>query len=164
MISLLLSLALADDRVKQVEWAQRFELKTPHPYQHSAQPHPIQQGWLVQLRVDAPAQRPLQIGVPLLWVGDDVAVRTNWGSECAVVWVPGEHDLRKEPIFYGSTTLPERVDAERRALDHSQAADRGWGPKPVLELSTHTQVFANYTELMAFATDRAKRCEATTER
>ncbi|MEZ4317532.1 MAG: hypothetical protein R3F61_08505 [Myxococcota bacterium] len=165
-MTLLIALAFAEEplpassRVDHIVWAQPFTLQTPHPYRHTAVPRDIDRGWLVELRVDPTAMLARQIGVPGLWIGDDLAVRTNWDhlGGCAVVWVPGDHDLRNEPVFFGSTTLPERMDAERSALEHTAAREKGWGPVPVRTLETKPLALADLRGLMAIAADRIEAC------
>ncbi|MCB9677309.1 MAG: hypothetical protein H6737_19515 [Alphaproteobacteria bacterium] len=154
----LLALAHADDRVHHVEWAQRFELAEAHPYRHSATPRDIREGWLVELHVAPDTMVPRQIGVPVLWIGDDLAVRTSWGSGCAVVWVPGDHDLAKEPVFFGSTTLPEQMDAERSAAEHAEASAKGWGPVPVHHVESDVLKVADFRAVAAVAKVRSDAC------
>lgn len=105
---------LVDDGtlVEQVTWARPFRLQKEHPYRYARPARDITEGWLVELRVAAWTQRAGPV-VPNLWIGSTIAGRLRWNSACAVVWVPGAHDLATEPVFFGTTTLPEQIDAAR---------------------------------------------------
>ena len=115
-------ITLVDDGtlVHSVDWAQPFVLQQPHPYRYNSAEQSITTGWLVQLTVESWTMLPRQVGVPALWIGDHIAGRTRWssapeGTFCAVVWVPGDVDLRTAPVFFGTTDLPEKLDESRRA-------------------------------------------------
>ena len=102
--------------VHQVTWARPFTLQVAHPYRYTTEARPITKGWIVQLEVEAWTQRPGPV-VPALWIGPTIAGRLTWGSACAVFWVPDDHDLQNEPVFFGSTALPEQISpAEARAI------------------------------------------------
>lgn len=123
---------LVDDGtlVHEVRWARPFTLTVPHPYRYTAEPREITKGWLVELVVEGWTMMPRQVGVPNVWIGDQVAGRLTWarkndGPACAVVWVPGEHDLSKDPVFFGTTDLAERIDEAKRAAVSKAGAEIG---------------------------------------
>lgn len=132
--------------VQQVTWARPFTLERPHPYRYTSEPRAITRGWLVELQVDPWTQRPGPV-VPSLWIGSTIAGRLTWGSGCAVVWVPDDHNLREEPVFFGSTALPEQIDPTEAASIAAQGAKLPRAPRldvtgPVLELGDFREVAA----------------------
>lgn len=166
MLWLTLAALATPPEVHSIRWARPFVLAEAHPYTHTDTPRDVKAGWLLELRVDPGALRPLQVGVPLLWVGQDLAVPTNWDhvGGCAVVWVPGPHALREELLFYGSTELPERVGAERRAIEHADARTRGVRPLPataIVDIDGPTLVLGSFGDLMRVAADRVQACSPT---
>jgi hypothetical protein len=124
--------ALEPSPAREIVWARPFELAEPARYRHTSHGRDVRRGWLVELRVEPSALVPRQIGVPLLWVGDDLAVRTNWSDlqGRVVVWVPGDHDLRQESVFCGSDVLPEQVDAPATRRELRRAEEAGIRPVP----------------------------------
>ncbi len=157
-----------DPRVEAIEWAQPFELRTAHTYRHTATPFDARHGYLIQLAVDPTTQRARQIGVPNLWVGDHIAVRLNWDevTGCSVVWVPRDaetslDDLAKTPVFFGSTTLPERVDTEKRTAAHTEAARNDWSAVPVRERASESLVVDDFRAIAAVAADRIEACSGS---
>lgn len=155
-------IALLDDGtlVRRIEWARPFQLAQPHPYRYTSEPREITEGWLVQVVVPSWTMMPRQVGVPNLWVGAEIAGRTAWTrssepkDQCAVFWVPGAHDLHQEPVFFGTTRLPERSDAAHRAAIKKSA--RGLAKLSVRTgVSTKILQFDDFGALMKLA---KKRC------
>jgi hypothetical protein len=85
-------------------------------------------GWLVVVRVDPELIRPRQVGVPVLYAGATPVELLNDGypSGIAIGLVPASVDLEHAPIFFGPTTLPERVDAAYGAQVLAAAKSRGF--------------------------------------
>jgi hypothetical protein len=154
-----------DPRVEAIRWAQPFTLQTPHRYRHTATPSDVTHGFLIELAVAPETQRPRQIGVPGLWVGDHLAVRFNWDHQtgCSVVWVPrapedGLDTLAEQPVLFGSTTLPERMDDEQRAVEHETARRNGWGSVPVRDATAARLDARDFRDVAAAAADRIEAC------
>lgn len=155
--------AFVPEAVHQITWARPFRLEAPIPYRHASPSRMVQDGWLVELRVEPSAMRARAIGVPVLWIGRDLAVRTHWDDPvgCAVVWVPGTHDLHNEPVFFGSGTLPEQMTAERGAAEQQQAVRAGVKPLPaaqVLDVQEQVITVPHEAALLALAKQRSDRC------
>ena len=90
-------------------------------------------GWLVVVRVDPELIRPRQVGVPVLYAGTTPVELLNDGypSGVAIGLVPASVDVEHAPIFFGPTTLPERVDAAYGAQVLATAKARGFAaPSP----------------------------------
>jgi len=97
-------------------------------------------------------------------VGERLAARVNWDGVggCAVVWVAGPLDLRAEPMFFGSTELPERVGPELAASDREAAQTRGHGGPLTADRIGDVQgpvlAVANFSALMRVAGGRIAAC------
>lgn len=144
--------------VEAIRSIQRFELDQPVRYTHTAAPREVRSGWLLELAVDPVLQRPHAISTPVLWVGQQVAVRVNWHSACAVVWVPDGPEPTKVPIFYGGVELPERLSAEDGAHWRNLATEVGVSPLVPEHVHPPLQL-PSFTPLMREATRRARACE-----
>lgn len=149
--------------VRSIVWARPFVLERAARYRHASPGREVTTGWLVELRVDPAAMVARQIGVPGLWIGGDLAVRTHWGDPngCAVVWVPGQHDLRAERVFFGSDALPEQMDAERAAAEHERARLAGIEPLPaarILDVDLEPLKLPHESALLELAASRSARC------
>jgi hypothetical protein len=132
----------------------------------------VSEGYVLELRVDPDALLPLQTGVPVLFVGTDIAQSTNWDHKggCAVVLVPGPVDLSTAPVFFGSTELPERLDQAKRQAVYEAAAQGPLDPaalQTALEKGGETLRTADMRGVYAEAARRVALCapheEATLE-
>ena len=112
--------------------AQRFTLEEPHEYRWMKDHPAITEGTLVVLEVNPECARPRQAAMPVLYAGDipaEIAI-DGYPSGRLVAFIPGHVDLTKTPIYYGAPDLPERVDAERGALELTAAIKSGIDPFP----------------------------------
>jgi hypothetical protein len=68
--------------------------------------------------------------MPVLYVGDNTAMKINSGHESGYViaLVPGEVDLEATRIWFGEPDLPERVDAQTIEAQHERARKAGIEP------------------------------------
>lgn len=109
-----------------LEWARPFVLAQPDVYPWQAGAPALERGWIVQLRVDPALLVPRQVGQPVLYAGTTpiAIVNADKVGGCAVGYVRGPLDMRRTPLFVGSTELPERIDAAagQRELDAAVAA------------------------------------------
>ena len=95
---------------------------------------------LLVLRVNPDLVFPRQVAEPVLYVGDSTAQRVNSGyaSGYVVAIVPGEVDLTKAPIWFGTPELPERVDATIVKAERSLANQAGIVPFPAKQVEAAT--------------------------
>ncbi|MBN1336195.1 MAG: hypothetical protein JXB39_09560 [Deltaproteobacteria bacterium] len=128
------------DAVCALLYARPFRLDRPHDYPWMRGHPPVTEGLIVVVEVDPKLARLRQVASPVLYVGDTPAERVNIAaSEGRVVLiVPGRPDLTQMPVYLGSVELPERVDAQRGALELEAA--RAVGVEPFDE----TEVQAAY--------------------
>jgi hypothetical protein len=94
-------------------YARTFTLDNGYTFTWSKAQPTVTTGTLLVLRVNPDLVFPRQVAEPVLYVGDSPAQRVNSGYESGyvVAIVPGEVDLTKAPIWFGTPDLPERVDA-----------------------------------------------------
>jgi hypothetical protein len=118
--------------VREIRWARAFLLERAEPYRMTAEDPSITDGLLFELRVDPAMVVPVQTDVPVLYVGAVPARTVNFDpyGGCLVGFVPGAPDLATTPIYFGSTELPERVDAARGAEELAAARAVGVRPLP----------------------------------
>ena len=158
--------------------ALEFVLDEPYPYAWAMGHAPVHEGTLLVLDVDPQFSRPRDFAAPVLYVGDVPAELLNTGfpSGHLVVLVPGHPDLMVTPVYFGSTELPERVDAARGSAELAAARAMGivpfspeavsaaWangGPKVTLrdEMAVHV---AGAELIERYAPDEAERAHAWT--
>ena len=138
---LLGSLAMAQDQpatavgthsgVSGLVLARPFTLAQPATYSWVKGQPSYDAGWLLVVRVEPELIRPRQVGVQVLYAGTTPIELLNDGypSGVAIGLVPASVDLEHAPIFFGPTTLPERVDAAYGAEVLATAKARGFaGP------------------------------------
>jgi hypothetical protein len=113
--------------VTDLVFARPFSLEKGFTYDWSMNHQLVRSGTLVVLKVDPALVYPRDSAEPVLYVGNQTAQRLNQGHESGFVIaiVPGDVDLTKDPIWFGTPGLPERVNAntirsERALADKAQ--------------------------------------------
>jgi hypothetical protein len=150
--------------VKDIVHARQFTLDEGYPYcwfnaatkEGSHEQLKVSSGWLLVLKVDPKFVVPRQMAEPVLYVGDKTAERLNIGyrSGHVVAIVPGDVDLKKTPIYFGTPDLPERITADKAKaeLTNALAAKIKPFPKERVEAATNrggdAQSFKNKTALL----------------
>jgi hypothetical protein len=99
-------------------------------------------GWLLVVRVDLELARPRQVDVPVLYAGSVPIELLNDGSRSGVVigLVPRSVDLEHVPVYFGPTTLPERVDVAYGAEVLATARARGFAAPSASEWAAARQL------------------------
>lgn len=110
--------------------ARRFVLDEPTTYPWTQERPKILFGTLLVLKVDRDLARPRQVDMPVLYVGATPAEVANGHplSDHRIAFVPGEVDLTRAPVFFGSTRLPETVDRARGLEELRRARAAGIRP------------------------------------
>lgn len=105
-----------------------FTLEQPEPFLWVKEQPSYDAGWLVVVRVDPELIRPRQVGVPVLYAGNTPIELLNDGypSGISIGLVPESVNLEHAPIFFGPTTLPERVDGTYGSQVLAAAKARGF--------------------------------------
>ncbi|MFN0007089.1 MAG: hypothetical protein ACKVXR_04205 [Planctomycetota bacterium] len=117
--------------VRSLVLARPFRLEKPYEHGWRLEKPSVSAGWLLVLEVDPSFVAPRQVLMPVLLVGDQTAECVNFGQESgrviAIVPAPADEqgmpslDLEKNPVWFGSPDLPERVDASWIAIERSRA-------------------------------------------
>lgn len=100
--------------VEKVVYARRFTLSKAYKHLWRKEQPQVTSGYLLVLKVDPKLVYARQCAEPVLYVGDQTAERVNVGyrSGYVVAIVPGDVDLKKAMIWFGTPELPERVDGK----------------------------------------------------
>ena len=117
--------------VSDVVYARPFQLENGFTYAWSKERPMVTSGTLLVVKVsDKNLVLPRQVAEPVLYVGNTTAQRINSGHESGyvVALVPGEVDLAKASIYFGTPELPERVTNAMATQEHQNAAAAGIVP------------------------------------
>lgn len=90
----------------------------------------VNSGALVVFKVDPDLVYPRNAAEPVLYAGNQTVQRLNHGHDSGHVIgiIPGEVDLAREPAWFGSPALPERVDSETIEMERARAEKAGIRP------------------------------------
>ena len=177
MVSVLISMAaLANDTVAPpdhtgpvsataITWAQPFTLAQPSPYRGRGDSQTFSAGVILQLEVPEGYALQRAIDQPVLYVGDWPArvLRTDPAGTCVVAWSPAPADTSALTVFFGDTTLPERVDAEGAAAQLADATIAGVKPLSWTRTTATLQV-PDLEGVWMAAEARAEGCRTPTKR
>lgn len=115
--------------------AQPYLLEEPYVGWYRAEQPPVDAGWLLVLQVPAELAEIHQRMDPVLYVGEQTAERWNSGQPTGqlVVTVPAARGENGFPLplssdlrtWFGTSELPERVDADRIAKELQLAIEAG---------------------------------------
>lgn len=116
--------------VEALLYSREFRLENAYSYDWSAGRPRVDRGRLVVLQVDPELVRPRQSAEPVLYVGSMPVhcLNTGYPSGRVVAIVPGKTDLTREPIFFGTPELPERVDEDSGQRERRAARAAGIEP------------------------------------
>jgi len=91
------------------------------------EPFDLNRGTILVLKVKPELVIPRQSEEPVLYVGRQTAMRLNHGNESGhvIAVVPGDVDLTKDPIWFGTPALPERVDEATIKTECAKAQQAG---------------------------------------
>ena len=89
-------------------------------------------GWILIVDADPALAYPRQAAEPVLYAGDRAAwfARPGYPTGRYVAFVPGDLDLRTQPVWFGTPELPERIDAATVQRERALAAAARIGPFP----------------------------------
>ena len=127
---LLMNAALAAgptaEGISRLAHVEPFAVAQPALFAWNAEAATFTSGTLFVVAVDKNRAKVRQAGGPVLYVGKTPAARLNPGhlDGHIVAYVPGIVDFSKTPVYWGPSTLPERVNPAvegARALKDSKA-------------------------------------------
>jgi hypothetical protein len=116
-----------------LEEGYRYDWRQERPF--------IESGTLVVFKVNPDLVYPRNAAEPVLYAGNQTAQRLNHGHESGFVIaiIPGEVDLAREPAWFGSPALPERVNAETINSERAKAEKAGIRPFDAEKIRSVTQ-------------------------
>lgn len=100
--------------VIDIVFARPFTLDKGYTYTWSKERPIVRSGILVVLKVNSDLVIPRNSAEPVLYAGNQTVQRLNHGHKSGhvIAIIPGEVDLSRDPIWFGSPELPERVSAQ----------------------------------------------------
>jgi hypothetical protein len=123
--------------VESIIYAREFTLENGYPFTWSKESPVVTSGYLLVLKVDPDLVFPRQVAEPVLYVGAQTAQRVNHGfpSGHVIAIVPGDVDLTKALIWFGTPELPERVDTNVANAELNLAEAAGIKPFAAAEVN-----------------------------
>ena len=123
--------------VDDLVYARSFSLNAGFTFNWCQERPEVSSGTLLVLKVNPDLVMPRQTAEPVLYVGAQTAQRINFGNESGyvVALVPGEVDLTKAPIWFGTPELPERITANRAQAELEKAVKAGIKPFTAKQIS-----------------------------
>lgn len=125
--------------VRDVLFVRPFTLDEPYVHAWRAERPEVDAGFILVLEVEQPFTIARDSLESVLYVGEQVAERLNWGtgSGRVVALVPAPRGAEGEPeldleaalMWYGTPALPERVDSAR--VDAERDLARAGGVEPL---------------------------------
>ncbi len=122
--------------IKALLFARPFVLEEGFPFDWRRERPLVKEGTLLVLEVDPDLVYPRQTLEPVLFVGDQTAMRLNVGyiSGRVIAVVPGTEDLTH--IWFGTPQFPENVTVEIIAGEKMLAEEKGLLPLSIGTVNT----------------------------
>lgn len=101
--------------VRDVLYVRPFTLDTGFLFTWVPERPIVDRGVIVVLSVNPALVIPRNSAEPILYAGDRVVERLNWGHQSGhvIAIIPGDFDVTSEPIWFGSPGLPGRVSKDQ---------------------------------------------------
>lgn len=117
--------------------ARPFELEQGFPFSWRAERPLVTSGHLLVVNVDPDLVYPRQTPEPILYVGDQTAMRINvaYPSGRLLALVPGELAQSGTRIWFGTPGLPEQATAATIAEESRLAEAAGIGPLAAVDVA-----------------------------
>ena len=127
--------------VIDVERIQPFRLEQSFKYDWRRDYSEVRSGLLVVFKVDPDLVIPKNALEPVLYAGNQTVQRLNHGHESGFVIgiIPEQIDLSKEPIWFGTPALPERIDAKMIAKERTKAERSGISALKSTDIQSRTK-------------------------
>ncbi len=127
--------------VIDIERIQPFRLEKSFKYDWRRDRPDVRSGLLVVFKVDPDLVTPRNALEPVLYAGNQTVQRLNHGHESGFVIgiIPQQIDLSKEPVWFGTPALPERIDAKTIARERTKAERSGISALKSIDIQSRTQ-------------------------
>lgn len=128
---------------------QPFRLEKSFKFDWRSERPDVSTGLLIVIKVDTSQVRPTNDLQPVLYAGNQTVQRINEGYESGYVIgiIPGPIDLSKEPVWFGTRDLPERIDAKKIRDERAKAISSGIRPLKAYDVKSRTKDMAAVTDL-----------------
>jgi len=128
---------------------QPFRLEKSFKFDWRSERPDVRSGLLVVIKVDTSLVRPTNDLQPVLYAGNQTVQRINQGYESGYVIgiIPGPIDLSKEPVWFGTKDLPERIDAKKIRAERAKATSSGARPLKAEDVKSRTKKMATVPDL-----------------
>lgn len=132
---------------------QPFRLKQSYKHDWQFSRPDVQSGMLVVFKVKPDLVIPRNALEPVLYAGNSTVQRLNHGRKSGFVIgiIPAQIDLSKEPVWFGTPALPERINTETIAKERAKAERSGISALKSIDIKSRTQdmiVASNLTTLL----------------
>jgi len=120
---------------------QPFRLEKSFKYDWRSERPDVSSGLLIVIKVDPRLVAPTNGLQPVLYAGSHTVQRINQGNESGFVIgiIPGQIDLSKEPIWFGTPALPERIDAKTISIELANAKRSGIASLKSADMQSRTR-------------------------
>lgn len=128
---------------------QPFRLEKSFKFDWRSERPDVSTGLLIVIKVDTSQVRPTNDLQPVLYAGNQTVQRINEGYESGYLIgiIPGPIDLSKEPVWFGTKDLPERIDAKKIRAERAKAISSGIRPMKADDLKSRTKDMAAVPDL-----------------
>ncbi len=130
--------------VADVVYIQPFTLREGYVFDWRQERPRVTSGTLAVFKVAPGLVYPRDAAEPVLYAGSQTAQRLNHGHESGyvVALIPGDVDLSRDPVWFGTADLPEWVDADTIRAERAKAQEAGIAPfaKGRVRSVTHDRV------------------------
>lgn len=136
---------------------QPFRLEQSFKYDWRRDHPDVRSGLLVVFKVDPDLVMPKNALEPVLYAGNQTVQRLNHGHESGFVIgiIPEQIDLSKEPIWFGTPALPERINAEMIAKERTKAERLGISALKSTDIQSRTRDMIVASDLTTLLREQA---------
>ena len=136
---------------------QPFQLKQSFKYDWRRDHPDVRSGLLVVFKVDPDLVVPRNALEPVLYAGNQTVQRLNHGHESGYVIgiIPEQIDLSKEPVWFGTPALPERINAEMIAKERTKAEHSGISALKSTDIQNRTRDMIVASDLTTLLREQA---------
>lgn len=138
---------------------QPFQLKKSFKYDWMRDRPEVRSGLLVVFKVDPKLVMPKNALEPVLYAGNQTVQRLNHGHESGFVIgiIPEQIDLSKEPVWFGTPALPERINAEMIAKERAKAERLGISALKSTDIQSRTRDMIVASDLTTLLREQAAK-------
>jgi hypothetical protein len=136
---------------------QPFRLEKSYQYDWRSERPDVSSGLLIVIKVDPKLVTPTNALEPVLYAGNQTVQRINQGNESGFVIgiIPGQIDLSKEPVWFGTPDLPERIDEKMITIERASAKRSGIKAPKSTDIQSRTRALIVAPDLTTLLREHA---------